>query len=115
MKGFKGVLLISFLSALVGLFTGCASIQSVSLTPIPAKKGRKVESMTSKMIIFGMNFNNDFVDEMVSDLKRQCKDGMVTGILTKDEVIDYFLMIVHARKITATGYCQQGQDVAKVP
>ncbi len=95
---------LTALTALIFL-AGCTSIQSVSLTSIPAKKGKPVRAEISKTIFLGFNFNNDFVDELSSDLKRQCENGIVTGILTKDEIVDYFLMIVHSRRITATGYC----------
>lgn len=82
---------------------GCASVQSLSLTQIPAKRTEKVQTQASKFIILGFNFNNDFVDDAVEDLKRQCPNGIVTGILTKDEVISY--IFAHRRQITATGYC----------
>jgi hypothetical protein len=105
----KKLILIStilFLSA-------CASVQSVSLTQIPAKRSQEVTAQASKTIILGFNFNNDFVDNMTEDLKRQCPNGEVTGILTKDEAINYFLWMVHKRQVTATGYCNR--EVASAP
>lgn len=96
-------------------FVGCASVNSVSLTSIPANKGKEVKSEASRTIILGFNFNNDYVDEMADDLKRQCPNGVVKGILTKDEVINYFLFFVWARKVTATGYCLQARNTASVP
>ena len=78
------------------LVSGCASINSLSLTPIPADR---------KVIILGFNFDNDFVDGMVDDLRRQCPNVKVTGILTKDENINYFLYLVWKKQVTATGYC----------
>ena len=83
----------------------CASVNSLSLTPIPAKRDKKVEAQVSKFIFLGLNFNNDFVDPLTEQLKEQCPNGMVTGILTKDEAISYIL--AHTRKVTATGYCEQ--------
>lgn len=97
------------------LFVGCASVNSVSLSSIPANKGKEIHSEASKTIILGFNFNNDYVDDMAEDLKRQCPNGIVKGILTKDEVIDYFLFIVWARKVTASGYCIQQRNTASVP
>jgi hypothetical protein len=93
-----------FLLILV-FISGCASINSVSLTPIPADRRNTVKAEKSKTIFFAFNFDNDFVDEVVSDLKRQCPNGKVTGLLTKDENINYFLYIVWKKQITATGYC----------
>ena len=90
------------------LFLGlcsCASVVSVSLTPIPAERSRPVSAEVSKFIILGFNFNNDFVDEVVENLKEKCPNGVVSGILTKDELISYFL--AHTRKITAKGFCHK--------
>ncbi len=83
--------------------TGCASVNSVSLSPIPADRSHLVTAETSKLIFLAFNFNNDFVDTLVSQLKEKCPNGLITGILTKDEEIVYFLF--HRRKVTATGYC----------
>ncbi len=85
---------------------GCASINSVSLTPIPAKRSRPVRAEVSKTIFLFFNFNNDFVDPLVNDLKQQCPDGIVSGILTKDETISYLL--VFTKRVVATGYCNAG-------
>jgi hypothetical protein len=84
----------------------CASVNSVSLTSIPAAKDHQVKSTTSKIIFLGFNFNNDYVDNMTEDLQRQCPNGKITGILTKDETINYFLFFVWERRVTAKGFCQ---------
>lgn len=102
----------AFAAICIVLLSSCAAIQSVSLTPIPAKKGKKVEAVVSKTIVLSMNFNNDFVDEIVENLKRQCPGGVVSGILTKDETFNYFLYLVYTRKVTATGFCQQNSGLA---
>jgi len=94
----KSILIVSLL-----FFTACASINSVSLTPIPSQRSNVIKAEVSKTIFLGFNFDNDFIDPLVEDLKRQCPNGMVTGILTKDEVISYFL--VFTKKVTATGFC----------
>lgn len=87
------------------MLTSCASVNSVSLTQIPSDRSQIVTAETSKTIFLGFNFDNDFVDSIVGDLKTKCPNGVVSGILTKDEVISYFL--VYTRKITATGYCNK--------
>jgi|GEM_PF-508985 len=84
---------------------GCASINSVSVTSIPAERTSPLKVERSKVIVLGLSFDNDFVDEMVSDLQRQCPGGKVTGILTKDEDINYFLYLVYQKRVTASGYC----------
>lgn len=104
----KTKLLTTALSAAIFL-SGCASIQSVSLTPIPSQRGKTVRASVEKTIFLGFNFDNDYVNPLVEDLKRQCPNGLVSGVLTKDEVIAYFIVFTH--RITATGYC--GTSVAK--
>lgn len=93
-----------FLSlAAVGFVSGCASVNSVSLTPIPSNRSAVVKAEVTKTIFLAFNFDNDFVDELVTELKRQCPKGVVTGILTKDETIAY--VIVFQKRVTATGFC----------
>ena len=102
-----------FLVLLASLsFVGCASVNSVSLSSIPAARNKEVKAEASRVIILGFNFNNDFVDNMAEDLKAQCPNGVVRGILTKDEVIQYFLFFVWERKVSATGYCSQARNTA---
>ncbi len=96
----SSVLLISVL-----FLTSCASINSLSLTPIPPERTHQVRTEKSKMIFLGFNFDNDFVDSAVDDLKTQCPNGKVSGLLTKDENINYFLYFVWKKQITATGFC----------
>lgn len=85
---------------------GCASVNSVSLTPIPANRSNQVRAEVSKTIFLAFNFDNDYINPLVEDLKRQCPNGIVSGILTKDETISYVL--VFTKKVTATGYCNPG-------
>lgn len=107
------VLLLSLI--FVVSFVGCASVNSVSLSSIPATRNKEVKVEASRVIILGFNFNNDYVDNMAEDLKAQCPNGVVRGILTKDEVINYFLFLVWERKVTATGYCLQARNTASIP
>jgi hypothetical protein len=102
--------LILLTSAL--LTSACASVNSVSLTPIPQDRRNQVKVEASKTIFLGFNFDNDFIDEMVDDLKTRCPNGKVTGILTKDETINYFLFIVWKKQVSATGYCVTGTTAA---
>lgn len=95
--------LLLLISAL--LTSACASVNSVSLTPIPLDRKSPVKVEASKTIFLGFNFDNDFIDTMVDDLKTRCPNGKVSGILTKDENINYFLYIVWKKQITVSGYC----------
>lgn len=102
-------IVLSILAA--GALSGCASINSVSLTPVPAQRSKVVRAQVSKTVFLGFNFDNDFINPLVDDLKRQCPSGVVSGILTKDEVIAYVL--VFTRRVTATGYCSNGSTQAR--
>lgn len=89
---------------------GCAHVNSVSLTPIPSKRSNPIQAQVSKTIFLGFNFDNDYIDPLVDDLKRQCPNGVVSGILTKDETVSYF--IVFTKKITASGFCNVSDKTA---
>ena len=95
-----------FLCSLLVL-SGCAALNSVSLTQIPADRQHVVEAYSSRVIIFAFNFNNDYVDELTTQLKAKCEGGVVTGILTKDESIYYFPGIVMKHAVHATGFCNK--------
>ena len=93
--------LLALASALV--VNACASVNSVSVTSIPSHRTKQVRAEVSKTIFLAFSFDNDFIDPLVEDLKNQCPNGVVTGILTKDEVISYFIVFTH--RVVATGYC----------
>jgi hypothetical protein len=88
---------------LLALLAGCTSLQSVSVTQIPKDRSRPVHAEVSNTALFGIHFDNDFVRELTDDLMRQCPDGRVTGILTKQESTLY--VIVQTRRVVATGFC----------
>lgn len=93
---------VIFMSAVITMSTGCASLHSVSVTSIPQNRNQKVSANVSKWIVLGLNFNNDYVDELTESLRRKC-DGKVTGILTKYE--SKLFLIASKNEITATGFC----------
>ena len=97
------------LSALWGA-TGCASLQSVSVTNIPRERGRPVEATADNVAFLGLHFSNDFADGLTDDLRAQCPDGKVTGIYSKYESRWYVL--VQNRSVTAHGYCVRGEQAA---
>lgn len=100
---FKNILKIGLLFSLICNLVACASVNSVSLTPIPANRSRPVQADVSRWIILGFNFDNDYIDPLVEDLKKQCPNGVISGILTKDETISYFL--VFKKHVSTTGFC----------
>lgn len=86
------------------LLTGCAHLSSVSVTPIPAAAGVPVESeVESQLMFLGITGNNDYVDDVVRDLRDQCENGQIQGILTKHETLSYFLFT--KVRIHASGRC----------
>jgi len=101
---FKKMVVLGMIVAL----SGCVSLQSVSLTQIPKSRSKVVTATADKFLFFYISFDNDFVDEVTRQLERKCKDGKVTGILTKDSVTTYFPLIFHSRVVTARGYCLKG-------
>ncbi len=93
------------------MMAGCASVNSVSLTPIPTDRSRVVRAEVSRFIILAFNFDNNYIDPLVEELKQKCPNGVVSGILTKDETISYVLAF--NRRVVATGYCtKSGPSVA---
>ncbi len=94
-------------SAILGsiLLTSCAQLNSVSLTQVPAKRENVVKVEKSKFIVLGFNFDNDIVEDVANELKVKCPNGKISGVLTKDENINYFLYLFWSKKITVTGYC----------
>ncbi len=109
----KGEFMKNLILIIMGIFfAGCTSLKTVSLTSIPVKRDKEVRAETSRFIFLGFNFDNDYVDLLVKDLRDQCPNGVVSGVLTKDELTFYFL--AHRRKITATGYCIQAKSTASI-
>jgi hypothetical protein len=96
------LLRLTFFAA-VGFATGCTSLQSVSLTQIPKDRSRPVRAEVNNTALFGIHFDNDFVDDLTPELLRQCPHGRLTGILTKHEDTTY--VVVATRTVVATGYC----------
>lgn len=91
------------LLALAPLLGACTSLQSVSVTQIPQDRGRPVRAEVSNTALFGLHFDNDFLDDLTPQLMSQCPHGRITGLLTKQESSLY--VIVATRRVIATGYC----------
>ncbi len=93
--------------------SGCASLQSVSVTNIPRERERPVTATVHNTAFLGIHFDNDFADSVPEDLRSQCPSGKVTGIYAKLETRWYVL--VESRSITARGYCVPPEHPALVP
>jgi hypothetical protein len=92
---------------------GCTSLQSVSVTQIPGDRSRPIHAQVSNTALFGIHFDNDFVDELTGDLLRQCPRGRITGLLTKQESSVY--VIVQTRRVIASGYCVYDAQPPEAP
>ncbi|OYZ18797.1 MAG: hypothetical protein B7Y39_13035 [Bdellovibrio sp. 28-41-41] len=99
----------SFLGVLLVVLSGCVSLNSVSLTSVPADRSKRVAAASERFIFMGFNFDNDYVNSITSDLKTQCPNGTVSGVLTKSESINYFLFIFWKSRVSASGYCVPGK------
>jgi hypothetical protein len=91
------------LVALLPVAAGCTSLQSVSVTQIPGDRSRPVRAEVSNTALFGIHFDNDFLEDLTPQLFAQCPHGRITGLLTKQENSVY--VIVSTRRVIATGYC----------
>lgn len=98
-KFVNGIFWVSFFL----LQSGCYSLRTMSLTQIPKTRSKIVEARVEKTIFLGFNFDNDFLDSLPEKLQKKCPKGRVSGILTKDESVFYFL--VTKKIVTARGYC----------
>lgn len=99
----------SLLSVLMVILSGCVSLNSVSLTSVPADRSKRVGAASERFIFMFFNFDNDYVNSITSDLRTQCPNGTVSGVLTKSESINYFLFIFWKSRISASGYCVPGK------
>ena len=104
-----------FAIGLAFALSGCASLNSVSLTPVPANRSNEVSSETERWIFLGFNFDNDYADQAAKNLARKCPGGKISGILTKDEIYAYFLFFVMKKRVVATGYCDRTVASAGTP
>ena len=92
-----------FAAAILQFCSGCASLQSVSVTNIPHERARPIQATENNVAFLGIHFDNDFADAVPEKLRRQCPNGKVTGIYAKYETTWYVL--IENRSLTAHGYC----------
>lgn len=97
-----------FIAAAVVLLSlsGCVSLNSVSMTQVPADRTGEISASASSWTFLGLAFSNAFVDEAILDLKSQCQGGKVEGILSKYQTRIYLLVV--ERQVVASGYCHKG-------
>jgi hypothetical protein len=89
--------------SLLPVLSGCTSLQSVSVTQVPVDRSRPLRAEVTNTALLGIHFDNDFLDDLMPQLLRQCPRGRLTGLLTKQESSLY--VIVATRRVIATGFC----------
>jgi hypothetical protein len=92
-------------------FGGCASLQSVSLSPVPIERTKKIEAEGWTWGLLGIYFSNSFADEAIDQLRAKCPGGKISGIYTKYETRLYPLW--STRQVTASGYCVNADGMKK--
>lgn len=92
-------------AVLTALLSGCVSLDSVSVTQVPEERSHRVSAEAHKWVIFFFSFSNAYVDEARDELRGKCKNGKITGILAKDETVNYFLGLVMKKRLDVEGYC----------
>lgn len=108
----KRLLLLCVLISL-GL-SGCTYTVAVSQTNIPAQRSKRVEASVYKLIVLGLNFDNDYALQLATKLKARCPQGDVRGVTTQDMVTMYFPPFFWAREAKAQGYCQPHKATASL-
>jgi len=101
------------MKSILGLFAalllvGCTSLQTMSLTQVPAERNEPISASKEEILFLGIATNNDFADDLTEELRGMCANGKIQGILTKYEHTLYFIFL--KRKITASGYCVREQS-----
>ena len=84
---------------------GCTHLRSMSVTTIPADRSQPVEAVVERVIFFGINADNDYVEVLLQQLAEQCPKGKVSGLLTRTERSLVVPLIAHAITVRAQGYC----------
>lgn len=100
----KSILTLTCLFFLTAMFSGCASLQSVSMTQVPENRSNEISAYSSSWSFLGIYFTNDFVDEAINELKNKCPGGNITGVYTKYET--YLYVLITNRAVTAKAFCK---------
>ncbi len=94
------------------IFTsGCTHLASISTSSIPKNRNNKIFTKARRFIFLGLNFNNDYVNNIAFKLAQQCRGGVVQGVVTKHENVVYFPGVVHEVRIKASGYCLKNKGI----
>ena len=84
---------------------GCTHLHSLSVTTIPDDRSRPVEATGERIVVLGINPDNDYADGVVADLAAQCPDGRVSGVMTRYERALVVPIFAYAHRVHAEGFC----------
>ena len=90
---------------IVVLLSGCASLQSVSISTLESANGRAIEGMAEDFLFLGLTGNNKIATEAAGDLYSKCPNGTVSGILTSYEKRVYVFFV--KRTVRLRGFCNE--------
>ncbi len=93
------------LTLLASIFGGCVTVQSITVSQIPAKEHRRqqVKAEAQGLVVLSIPFGTSFVEEATKSLEAQCHGKAVTGIISKFEQVSY--PFVGIPKVKLEGYC----------
>ncbi len=101
------VLLLGFLS------NACQTVESISVSQIPAEKARETEiqAESSSPIIFFIPFGSGYIDTAREDLLSQCASpSKIEGTLSKHSSTNYLFGLFMSQKVAMKAYCVAAQD-----
>ncbi|MEK6606601.1 MAG: hypothetical protein AABZ30_02970 [Myxococcota bacterium] len=97
--GLRALVLVAALAA-----QGCATLNSVSMTRVPADRSHAIQSEAWTWGIFGIYFTNNFVDEAIDNLRGQCPAGRISGVYTKYS--GRFFLLWTTRTVDVAAFCE---------
>jgi hypothetical protein len=93
-------------AVLLGLTQACAHVTSMSVTPMPLERGTEVNAHEqSKLLFAGIGLDDDFGSDLTRQLRQECPDGRVEGILTRQRTTQYVFLV--REEVDASGWCVQ--------
>lgn len=84
---------------------GCTHLRSFSVTTIPEDRSRPIKAAGQRIVFLGINPSNDYADDVVADLLKQCPDGRVSGIITRYETAMVVPVFAYANRVYVEGHC----------
>jgi hypothetical protein len=89
----------------MSVLSGCVTVQSISVSPIPAKAKRdqQVTAEEHGVVVLWIPFGTNYVEKAVKELSDKCPGKAVRGVLAKYESVAYPFVSIPTVKLS--GYC----------